>query len=171
MNPLALRASARPRRGFAVARLLAAAVAVHQFFNVFDYIPVAQAVPAGGPLFATIFAEIDDYLSDPDTLACVATQPEVCGNLGLAPHNTEGALVLFGDIYAKAGHLTEAQTWYDLARALGAAGAAPWGFQDLAEERAATAAARVALYQDTDPSNDPPVIGAGEEACAVCHDR
>jgi hypothetical protein len=150
---------------------LAAAVAVNQFFNVFDYIPVAQAVPASDPLFATVFAEVDDYLSDPDTLACIGTQPEICGNLGLAPHNAEGAVLLFGDLYAKAGDLPQAQTWYELARALGAAGARPWQFQAVAEDRAATAAARVALYQDADPANDPPVIGAGEEACAVCHYR
>ncbi len=150
---------------------LAAAVAVNQFFNVFDYIPVAQAVPAGDPLFATVFAEVADYLSDPDTLACIGTQPEICNNYGLAPHNAEGAVLLFGDLYAKAGDLPQAQTWYDLARALGAAGSAPWRFQTLAEDRAASAATRVGLYQDADPTNDPPVIGAGEEACAVCHYR
>ena len=148
---------------------LATAVAANQFFNVFDYIPVAQAAPAGSPLFATVFTEVDDYLSDPDTLACIATQPEICGNAGLAPHNAEGALLLFGDLYAKAGELTQAQSWYGLASALGAAGAVPWSFQTVADDRLATATARVALYQDADPSNDPPVIGAAAEACSVCH--
>ena len=30
----------------------------------------------------------------------------------MAPHNTEGALLLFGDLYAKGGRLSDAERWY-----------------------------------------------------------
>jgi hypothetical protein len=150
-------------------RDLVDAVAVNQFFNVFDYIPVAQSVTARDPLFGVVFAEVDDYLNQPGRLDCVLSQPEICANAGLAPHNAEGALLLFGDVYAKAGDLATAQGWYTLARAVGRAGGVPWRFQALADNRAATAAARVALYRDADPANDPPIVGAGAEACAICH--
>ncbi len=148
---------------------LAAAVAVNQFFNVFDYIPVAQIAPASDPLFGLVFAEVDDYLNQPGALDCPESQPEICANAGLAPHNAEGALLLFGDIYAKGGDLPTARVWYALARGIGQASGVPWPFQALADDRVANAAARVALYQDGDPANDPPVVGMGEEACAVCH--
>ena len=148
---------------------LADAVAVNQFFNIFDYIPVIQALPPSDPRFTTAFDAVVNYLGAPDTLNCVTTQPELCGNEGLAPHNAEGALLVFGDVYAKGGDLATAQSWYNLAKLVGQANPDPWAFQSVADDRAATAAARVALYQDADPSNDPPVIGAGPEACAVCH--
>jgi len=145
------------------------AIEVNSFFNVFDYIPVLQALPASDPLFQRGYALFTSYLENPDTLQCVTTQPELCANAGLAPHNIQGALTLFGDLYAKAGNLAQAQNWYNLARAF--PDTPTWSFAPLIEERAATGAARVALYADADPSNDPPLIGAGAEACVVCHKR
>jgi len=38
--------------------------------------------------------------------------PEICGNAGMAPHNTQGALLLFGDLYAKGDRLSDAERWY-----------------------------------------------------------
>lgn len=148
---------------------LAEAIAINQFFNVFDYIPVIQAFPPGDPLFQTAFDEVADYLGDPDTLNCVQAQPELCANEGLAPHNAEGALLLFGDVYAKAGDLPTAQAWYALANVIVLVGGVPWPFQAVLDDRLANAADRVALYQDADPTNDPPVVGAAQEACAICH--
>lgn len=150
---------------------LDAAVAVNSFFNVFDPIGVAQVVPPSDPAFTKVFASFDGYLTDPETLACLTTQPEICGNTGLAPRNAVGALVLFGDLYAKAGNAARATTWYQLARALSAGGDTPYRFLDRIDARLADVPGRTALYADGDPSNDPPLIGAREEACAVCHTR
>jgi hypothetical protein len=147
------------------------AISVNEFFNIFDYIPVVQTTPPSDPLFAQLVERITGYLDDPETLSCFATQPEICSNFGLAPHNAEGALVLFGDVFAKAGNLERATFWYGLAKALGDSDAVPWKFQSVLDDRMANAEARVALYADADPSNDPPIIGAGAEACAVCHNR
>ncbi|HEV7733274.1 MAG TPA: hypothetical protein VGR62_13975 [Candidatus Binatia bacterium] len=146
------------------------AVDVNAFFNIFDYIPVVQATSPGDPLFDTVLADITTYLDDPNTLSCIVSQPEICGNDGLAPHNAAAALVLFGDVFAKAGNLERAQFWYGLASAL-SGGPVPWKFQSVLDARLADPAGRVALYQDGDPSNDPPIIGAGSEACATCHNR
>jgi tetratricopeptide (TPR) repeat protein len=143
------------------------AIAVNAFFNVFDLVTVAQAEPPGSAAFQMAFDAMAEYLADPETLRCAIDQPEICTNAGLAPGGLSGALVLFGDLYAKAGNLDQATTWYRLA----AATEANWAFEGLASDRLATVAERVALYEDADLDNDPPLIGAGAEACASCHHR
>jgi hypothetical protein len=153
-------------RGFAD---LERAIALNPFFNVFDTIPVLQATPPHDPLFEAAFAKVSAYLNDPETLACVSTQPEICANAGFAPHNLQGSLTLFGDVALKHGDLAPARTWYTLAAAV--PGTSTWPFEPILDDRLAHVDARAALYQDADPSNDPPVIGAGREACAVCHRR
>ena len=145
------------------------AVGANSFFNVFDLIPVLQALPPSDPVFQQAFALVATYLSNPETRQCVVTQQELCANAGFAPRNLQGSLTLFGDLYAKAGNLQQAQSWYNLASALPET--STWPFASLIQDRTANAVARVALYADTDPSNDPPLIGAGREACAMCHNR
>lgn len=142
-------------------------VEINAFFNIFDYVPVLQALPPSDPGFQQAFAFVTTYLNDPGTLTCVVTQPEICANAGFAPHNIQGALTLFGDLYAKAGNATQAQTWYDLAGALPANPV--WPFRAALDQRRADVAGRIALYGDADPNNDPAIIGAGAEACAACH--
>jgi len=149
---------------------LDAAYALNPIFNVFDYIPVAQVVPRTDPSFITVVDALDEVLGGP-AVTCVDNQPEICGDRGLAPSNTSGSLILFGDLYAKAGRLADAEQWYRLAQALAQRRPTPYRFQAVADERVATAAARVALYDDGDLGNDPPLIGVGEEACASCHNR
>jgi hypothetical protein len=142
------------------------ALQVNPFFNVFDLIPVLQALPPGDPRFAAAYARVIAYLEDPETLGCVISQPELCANAGMAPSNISGSLTLFGDLYAKAGNPLRATQWYLLANALTPAS---WPFKPALAARLANVAGRVALYQDADPSNDPPILGAGAENCAVCH--
>jgi len=157
---------------------LETAVAVNPFFNVFDLIPVVQALPATDPRFAQVFPLLRSYISDPNTLSCVLSQPEICADVGLAPRNVAGALLLFGDVFVKGGvldpaNVTLAETLYYPVAAFGASQVPGYLFADAVAERVGPgkAAARAALYQDDDPTNDPPIIGAGPEACAVCHYR
>jgi len=145
------------------------ALDINDLFNIFDFLPVLQVLPPGDPAFAEAFTAVLAYLTDPETLPCVTTQPELCSNAGFAPRNLLGSLTLFGDLFAKAGNLTQAQTWYDLAAIFPES--ATWQFAAALQDRRTNAAARVALYADADPSNDPPLIGAGAEACASCHQR
>jgi hypothetical protein len=152
---------------------LEAAVAVNPFFNVFDLIPVVQALAPSDPRFQQIVPLLAGYIADPATLQCVVTQPEICSDQGLAPRNVAGALLLFGDVYAKAAaldssYLAQAETWYGIA-AFGASQRPGYLFADAVAARVGHAADRAALYQDADPTNDPPLVGAGPEACAVCH--
>lgn len=155
-----------------------AAVAVNAFFNVFDLIPVVQALPPSDPRFAQVFPLLQTYIDDPATLSCVVTQPEICSDFGLAPRNVAGALLLFGDVFVKGGvldpaHVTRAETFFYPIAATAVAQSPGFRFADAVAERVGPgkAAARAALYADDDPTNDPPIIGAGPEACAVCHYR
>jgi hypothetical protein len=157
---------------------LEAAVAINSFFNVFDLIPVVQALPADDPRFAQVFPLLRSYIGDPETLSCVVSQPEICADAGLAPRNVAGALMLFGDVFVKAGALdpanvVQAETFYYPIAAVAVAQTPGYRFAAAAEARVGPgkAAARAALYADGDPTNDPPIIGAGPEACAVCHYR
>jgi hypothetical protein len=79
-----------------------------------------------------------------------------------------GSLTLFGDVYAKGGDLARASFWYTLADALTPAS---WPFKTALTARLADVAGRIALYQDADPSNDPPILGAGAESGVACHTR
>ncbi len=157
--------AARQAEGLAA---LDAAVAVNAFFNVFDVIPVVQALPNTDPRFQNAFQQFATYLENPETLRCLREQPEICANEGLAPRNLNGSLILFGDLYAKAGNLEQAAVWYGLAAA---AADDAYRFRELAVERAATAADRVARWTDDDPANDPSVVGLGAESCTTCHNR
>jgi hypothetical protein len=161
---------ARMNEGLA---LLQEAIDVNPSFNTFDLIPVLQALPASDPRWQQAYDDVITYLEDPDTFSCVGTQPESCGNRGLALHNVGGSLLLFGDVYAKAARpesLERATFWYGLAQAIGSL-ESPWAFQSIADERVADVANRIARYQDDDPANDDPIIGIQEENCATCHNR
>ncbi len=147
---------------------LDAALRINAFFNVFDLIPVIQALPRTDPRFEPAVDAVIAYLAAPETLACLGTQPEICSNAGLAPRNLTGATLLFGDVYAKAGNIAQARMWYAIAA--GTAGPS-YRFLALAQARLADADARVARYLDDDPGNDDQIVGTGEENCAVCHNR
>jgi len=143
------------------------AISLYPDFNTFDFIgAVAPVVPASDPLYR----EVMQYVGNPASPSCNPfTMPEICGNAGKAAHNVEASLILFGDLFAKAGDEHQARTYYRLAQASWASSGGAWRFRLLAEERLETVAQRVALYQDDNPGNDPKIIGSGKEACAVCH--
>ena len=91
---------------------LDAAVPLDPLFNSFDFIGVVPAVVApGDPLMVRALELVDAGLGPPN-VDCVQTMPEICGNAGMAPHNTQGALLLFGDLYAKGDRLSDAERWY-----------------------------------------------------------
>lgn len=159
------------RRDLGLAQLRDA-FALNPLFNLFDFVGVVPpTVPRTDPLYAEAMAYLSQSLATIGE-AC-AGRDEVCGNVGLAPHNQGGTFLLFGDLFAKAGVLAgtgldNARSFYRLAATL--EGPA-WRFRGLAQARLATAADRVAAYQDADPANDPGIVGSGAEACATCHYR
>jgi hypothetical protein len=153
---------------------LDAAVTLNPLFNSFDLIGVVPQLVAGtDPLYVgKVLATLDTTLAG-ENINCVTTQPEVCGNDGLAPSNIPGSLTLFGDLYAKGGRdgtpsdVEKAEMWYGIAAAF----RSTWRFGALLDARVGKAAERSALYRDADPTNDPPIIGLGPEACVSCHAR
>jgi hypothetical protein len=157
---------------------LEASVAVNPIFNLFDYIGVVpQAVLPTDPLY-TRAIEIADIAFTPENAQCAFTQPEICGDAGFAPHNILGAFLLFGDLYAKGGILSDpyvfrgAENFYRLTRQFAAGSTWDPSFQALAASREAGAVERVALYFNADPADDPLIIGSGRgEACAICHHK
>lgn len=134
-------------------RQLREAITLFPEFNTFALIgAVGPVVPASDPLYQ----EVMQYVGNRVATSCTPfTRPAICGNAGAAAHNVEGSLVLFGDLFAKAGNASQAETYYRLALASFPTTGGSWRFRRLAEDRMKTVAQRVALYQDNDPSNDP----------------
>jgi hypothetical protein len=158
---------ARAERGRRLMEDAAEADPLFNGFIPFGYGPVAA--PDGAD-YATILHLLDDVF--PTVAGDCGTQPEICFNEGLAPHNLEGTFLLFGDLYTKAGRVEDAVASYRLAADLGATSGWLPEFGARARALAEEAPARAALYQDDDPANDPPFTdlgGAGN--CAYCHAR
>lgn len=146
---------------------LRASMEVWPLFNRFSFLgTVAAVVGADDPLFAEAVGHLEELLQPEGLAQCTA---QLCGNGGRAPRNLEGSGLLFGDIFAKAGNLAQARSWYQLSA--GAGTASNWSFAALARERADTVEQRIAAYQDEDPNNDPQLVGLANESCAVCHAR
>jgi len=141
------------------------AIVLYPDFNNFSFLgAVAPAVPADDPLFLEALELVRLAIAS----GCgPLNEPEICGNEGKAPHNVQGAFLMFGDMYAKAGNATQALVYYRFGLQL--PGKDTWPFRAAMEERIATVQDRVARWSDEDPSNDPPFAGKGSEACAICH--
>lgn len=143
------------------------AIELYPEFNNFSFLgAVAPVVPRTDPLFE----EALDLVREAIAGGCSPfTEPVICGNAGKAPHNVQGAMMIFGDMFAKAGDASAAITYYSIG--LNIEGAETWPFRQAGQERLANVADRVARWTDEDPDNDPAFIGRGPEACAICHYR
>lgn len=150
---------------------LDAAVAINHLFNSFDKLGVAGLIPGADPEYQEILALLDGF---DELLDLCGGQDEICFNEGMAPHNIEGTFLLFGDLYAKGGRAEDAREWYQSAVNIGSASGWKPEFLATAQSRLADVEGRVALYQDADPRNDPPLAGSGNGkggACAYCHNK
>lgn len=96
-----------------------------------------------------------------------ATNLDVCKNTTKVPHNNEGALMLFGDVYARVGDADNARHFYTLA--LTSPDAATWKYAADAQAVLDDLDHRIDLYLDADPSNDPLFFAEGRVACVGCH--
>jgi len=144
------------------------AVASDPLFNSFDFFAIAPVFPILGSsdFFQTWFVDLADVVLL-DNLDCPASRPEVCGNVGMAPHNVEGTFVLLGDVYAKGGRVADAEQWWTLAKVFGEANG--WQYLSLLDDRIGHAAERAALYGDADLGNDPPFMDGSIGYCRFCH--
>ncbi|TMA38957.1 MAG: hypothetical protein E6J79_04955 [Deltaproteobacteria bacterium] len=88
---------------------LADAVPLNPLFNSFDFLGVVPPVaPPASPLMAQAVALVDGALTPPN-VNCVTELPELCANAGMAPHNTEGALLLLRAPHRRADVLRSQQ--------------------------------------------------------------
>jgi len=92
---------------------------------------------------------------------------DVCRNNPRAPHNTEGSLMLFGDVHARLGETANARAYYEAA--LASPGAATWDYAGDAQAIVDDLDGRVARYLDADASNDPLFFAEGRTSCVGCH--
>lgn len=143
----------------AVDYMIAAADAFPEFNNV------SLAIAFGRFPLDTPYPQmaIDRLVS---TASCV-DDLDVCRNTTRVPHNFEGALMLFGDVYARVGNKAEAERYYGMA--LASPDAATWAYRDEAQAVLSDLDGRIARYLDTNPFNDPPFFAEGAVACVACH--
>ena len=175
--------------GFAAAASYKAGVATGDLALVDEAIAAMRHLAEVNPLFNTFIPFGMGPIESPDSEryayvldlldvafpaiagACVG-QGEICFNDGLAPHNLEGTLLLFGDLYAKGGRREQARSSYRTAAALGETNGWSPFFVGRARALAAAVDERVDRYLDGDPWNDPPFTDLGGRGnCAACHNR
>lgn len=154
-------------RGF---QAMSDAADINPLFNGFIPFGAGPIATPDSDQYALILHLLDDVF--PTLFTDCVGQDEICFNGGLAPHNLEGTFVLFGDLYTKAGRIEKAQSYYAGAAQTGET--AGWSPTFIAHARALAASVpeRAALYQNDDPSDDPPFTdlgGAGN--CAYCHNQ
>lgn len=108
---------------------------------------------------------IEDYLEQ----ATSEGDKRVCWNDAIAPHNAEGFYLFFGDLLVKAGDTATAQVLYENAQLIAEYEA--WPYKSLLEQRLSDDLdAKILLYTDEDPTNDPPLGGdSAHRGCAYCH--
>jgi len=150
---------------------VAEAVAANPVFSTFT--------PLGtmGPLYKGNSAEfqalvdlLDDYF--PTAASQCGDQPELCFDDGFGNNNLAGTFTFFADTYAKGNRAATAEQYLTAAINIGTAGGWRTEFLTGAQDRLDNLAARVALFQDEDLSNDPPMVGSGGlNTCAWCHYR
>ena len=151
-------------------REMAEAAAANPLFNTF--IPIGTAPPIASPAdaaYTEVLRLIDEYF--PVVARQCGTQEEICFNAGMAPHNLEGTLAMFGDVYAKGQRLEQARVFYQQAITLGEPSGWRPEFVASTRDRLATLADRAARWADADPSNDPPLLGIANATCGYCHYR
>jgi hypothetical protein len=99
------------------------------------------------------------------------TQPPyyACWNSKAAPHNLEGFWLFMGDVMVKDNRPAVARRLYENAKL--ADNYKDWKYKSYLDQAIETADARAALYRDSDPKNDPPVVPQTNFQCVSCHAR
>jgi len=105
------------------------------------------------------------YLSGPQD-----EQRRVCNNEGIVAHVFEGVFLTYGDYATKAGFSPDKiRAIYSSAK--NSPTYAKWPFSSELEKRLDQVEARLALYADQDPLNDPPMWTQTKQVCVGCHQK
>ena len=159
-------------------------VAKYPEFNLFCRALAYAALPATDPdyskavdaLFDTLDVCFDTKVdrANPDItsylgLATDQGPKRVCWNDAVAPHGAEGFYLYFGDLLVKQGNVDVAKIVFANVKLIKEYDA--WPYKSLLEARLGSdLTAKAALYQDADPTNDPPLAGdETNHGCTYCH--
>lgn len=162
--------------------LIAQGVENYVEFNGFVQSLVNASSPLGTPEFDLAVEALWDNLDACAGFAVDRETPNVqeaidvvfqgaaaaaCANTLRAAHNFEGFFLYFGDVLLKAKQKTAAQAMYAATKA------SPtfdlWPYRATLLEREATLEARLAAYDNQDPSDDPLLIAQEPFNCSYCH--
>lgn len=91
----------------------------------------------------------------------------VCMNSDFVPHNEEGAMMLYGDVYARLGQRAKAATFYQAA--LDHPAASTWPYREQAQAIFDALDDRIELFTNDVPEDDPLFFSEGETSCVGCH--
>ncbi len=161
--------------------LLDEGVALYPEFNLFTRAQQNSVAAVGSPELATavddVWASIELCIGQqveraPSEIVAFVNQntanaPRACGNSPLAAHNTEGFLLFFAELLAKVGETALARTTLEVLPQVPDYDA--WPYRHLVAEQLANLEARVALFQNEDPSDDPVLISETSYSCSYCH--
>ena len=115
---------------------------------------IDRSNPAAGPVLEAEATEQD------------SRKRRACWNSWIAPHNTEGFFLNFGDMLVKAGQWRTAQQVYALAR--GMPSYSTWPYRDTLERRIVQAPANVGLLRE---ENGRSLMIRSRFACVACHQK
>lgn len=110
--------------------------------------------------------DIEPYLTE-ELIDGFTGERVFCWESERVPNAVKGAYLYGGDLLVKNGNVTAARVMYENAKLI--PGYDSWPHRDAIEARLVDDLnARAALYQDSDPTNDPPQ-GKQPYSCTVCH--
>jgi hypothetical protein len=145
-------------------RVLDQGIAAYPSFVLFSKLLVYAESPRDAPEFQQALAAVVDNID-----ACGETPTDPACTNQTVPHNREGASIFLGDVLTKAGRRADAHAAYS--DALAGPDFASWSFQPLLHARIDQLDARIALFGDADPANDPDAAWIAPNQCALCHTR
>ncbi len=141
----------------AAMQMIAAADAYPEFNNVSLAIAFAK-LPTDSPYPAMALERLD---------AIEPCSMDICRNSERVPHNEEGTLMLFGDVHARLGHRTEAESYYR--RAVEHRDAGRWPHRAAAQAILDGLDERIALFGNPSRDDDPLFFSEGTTSCVGCH--
>lgn len=169
-------------------KLAASSLRRNPDFNLFSLAYILTARPADTPEFAVgldmLWRNFDVCFDDtidrktPDVTGYVATfvpygNKRFCMNSQIAPHNTEGFSLVFGDILLKANQPEAAKVMYANAKILPSYQTWPQKYREILEYRIANAEALVESFRKPinpiEKPDFPTITFFTEDHCMVCH--
>lgn len=136
-------------------------------FVLFSKFLVYADLPASDPDFQNAVQAVRDNVSYCGTPTEVLSKDPACNNHPRASHNIEGALLVMGDMYAKAQDKAAARAAYESATRQKDYGS--WGYKDVLTQRLQTLDARVASFATESTLDDPESAWGSSSQCSYCH--